>query len=52
MGYELVGGIVEEGEEPAAYAAREAVEESGWRPVGEPEHLIVSAVSGDGGCAG
>lgn len=39
-GYELIGGIVEEGEEPAATAAREAVEESGWRPVGEPEHLI------------
>jgi 8-oxo-dGTP pyrophosphatase MutT (NUDIX family) len=39
-GYELLGGLVEEGEEPAATAAREAEEESGWRPVGEPEHLI------------
>jgi ADP-ribose pyrophosphatase len=38
-GYELLGGLVEDGEEPAATAAREAVEESGWRPTGEPEHL-------------
>ena len=29
-GYELLGGLVEEGEDPAATAAREAVEESGW----------------------
>lgn len=39
-GYELLGGLVEDGEEPAATAAREAAEESGWQPVGEPEHLI------------
>jgi ADP-ribose pyrophosphatase len=39
-GYELVGGLVEEGEDPAVTAAREAVEETGWRPVGEPEHLL------------
>lgn len=39
-GYELLGGLVEDGEEPAATAAREAAEESGWRPLGEPEHLI------------
>jgi 8-oxo-dGTP pyrophosphatase MutT (NUDIX family) len=39
-GYELIGGLVEEGEDPARAAAREAEEESGWRPVGEPEHLI------------
>jgi ADP-ribose pyrophosphatase len=39
-GYELIGGLVEEGEEPADTAAREAMEETGWRPVGEPEHLI------------
>jgi 8-oxo-dGTP pyrophosphatase MutT (NUDIX family) len=39
-GYELFGGMVEEGEHPALTARREAVEESGWRPVGEPEHLI------------
>jgi len=38
-GYELLGGIVESSEEPAATAAREVEEESGWRPVGEPEHL-------------
>src|SRR5712691_4285693 len=39
-GYELVGGIVEPDEEAAVTAAREAEEESGWRPIGEPEHLI------------
>lgn len=38
-GYELLGGLVEDEEDPAATAAREAVEESGWRPTGEPEHL-------------
>lgn len=39
-GYELLGGLVEDGEEPAATAAREAAEESGWHPLGDPEHLI------------
>lgn len=39
-GYELLGGLVDEGEESAATAAREAAEESGWVPVGEPEKLI------------
>ncbi|WP_216206954.1 NUDIX domain-containing protein [Amycolatopsis aidingensis] len=39
-GYELLGGLVEDGEDPAATAAREAAEESGYRPLGEPEHLI------------
>lgn len=39
-GYELVGGLVEEGEDPATTAAREAAEESGWAPRGEPEKLI------------
>lgn len=39
-GYELLGGLVEEGEDPAATASREAVEESGWAPVGDPEKLI------------
>lgn len=39
-GYELLGGLVEEGEEPAQTAAREVTEETGYRPVGEPEHLI------------
>ncbi|MGO1049295.1 NUDIX domain-containing protein [Crossiella sp. CA198] len=39
-GYELLGGLVDEGEEAVATAAREAAEESGWQPIGEPEHLI------------
>lgn len=39
-GYELLGGLVEEGEEPAQTAAREVTEETGYRPIGEPEHLI------------
>ncbi|MFI5611078.1 NUDIX hydrolase [Amycolatopsis sp. NPDC051903] len=39
-GYELLGGLVEEGEEPAATAAREIREESGYQPLGEAEHLI------------
>jgi ADP-ribose pyrophosphatase len=38
-GYELLGGLVEADERPTEAAAREAVEESGWAPVGEPEHL-------------
>lgn len=38
-GYELVGGLVEAGEDPATTAAREAQEETGWRPIGEPEHI-------------
>ncbi|GLY51874.1 NUDIX hydrolase [Lentzea sp. NBRC 102530] len=38
-GYELIGGLVEEGEEPEVTAAREAVEETGWKPIGEPEHI-------------
>ncbi|WP_007023458.1 NUDIX domain-containing protein [Saccharomonospora iraqiensis] len=39
-GYELLGGLVDAGEDSAATAAREAAEESGWRPVGEGEHLV------------
>ncbi|MEV8613141.1 NUDIX hydrolase [Amycolatopsis sp. NPDC051373] len=39
-GYELLGGLVEEGEEPATTAAREIREESGYQPLGEAEHLI------------
>lgn len=39
-GYELLGGLVDEGEESAATAAREAAEESGWAPVGPPERLV------------
>jgi 8-oxo-dGTP pyrophosphatase MutT (NUDIX family) len=38
-GYEIIGGLVEEGEEPAITAAREAEEETGWRPIGEGEHI-------------
>lgn len=39
VGYELLGGLVEEGESPAKTAAREAEEESGFRPLGEPTAL-------------
>lgn len=39
-GYELLGGLVEDDEEPVSAAAREAEEESGWAPVGRPEKLI------------
>lgn len=39
-GYELLGGIVEDGEEPSSTAAREIEEESGFRPIGDAEHLI------------
>lgn len=39
-GYELLGGLVEDGEDPADTARREVGEETGYRPVGEPEHLV------------
>lgn len=39
-GYELLGGIIDGDEDAAATAAREAEEESGWRPIGEPERLV------------
>ncbi|MCG8918779.1 NUDIX hydrolase [Actinokineospora sp. PR83] len=39
-GYELIGGLVEKNENPAQTAAREAVEETGWRPIGPPEHVM------------
>jgi 8-oxo-dGTP pyrophosphatase MutT (NUDIX family) len=39
-GYELLGGLVEPGEDPATTAAREAEEESGWQPISTPAHLI------------
>jgi 8-oxo-dGTP pyrophosphatase MutT (NUDIX family) len=39
-GYELLGGLVEDGEAPADTARREVEEETGYRPVGEPEHLV------------
>jgi ADP-ribose pyrophosphatase len=38
-GYELLGGLVEQAEDSATTARREAEEESGWRPIGEPVHL-------------
>jgi ADP-ribose pyrophosphatase len=39
-GYELLGGLVDEGEEAERTAAREAAEESGSAPVGPGEKLI------------
>ena len=39
-GYELLGGIVEDGESPEATARREVEEESGYRPRGDAEHLL------------
>lgn len=39
-GYELLGGMVDAGEYAARTAAREPEEESGWRPVREPERLV------------
>jgi 8-oxo-dGTP pyrophosphatase MutT (NUDIX family) len=39
-GYELLGGLVEEGEDPADTAVRETIEESGWQPRGPSEHLL------------
>jgi len=38
--YELLGGLVEDGEEPAATGAREALEESEWAPIGQPQKLV------------
>ncbi|WP_079151945.1 NUDIX domain-containing protein [Streptomyces sp. RTd22] len=39
FGWELPGGIVDEGESPAATAAREVEEETGWRPK-SVEHVV------------
>lgn len=39
-GYELLGGLVDDGDDSAGTAAREAAEESGWEPVGEAQHLV------------
>ena len=38
--WELPGGVVDDGEEPAATAAREILEETGYRPLGELEHVV------------
>ncbi|MFJ6558586.1 NUDIX domain-containing protein [Streptomyces sp. NPDC091412] len=39
FGWELPGGIVDAGEDPAATALREVVEETGWRPK-SLEHVV------------
>jgi 8-oxo-dGTP pyrophosphatase MutT (NUDIX family) len=38
-GWEIPGGILEKGEDPADVAVREVVEETGWRP-SHVEHLV------------
>lgn len=40
IGYELLGGLIDPGEDPRETAARECYEESGYEPRGPGEHLI------------
>lgn len=40
VGWELPGGIVEQGESGAECAAREAEEETGWRPDSTLQHIL------------
>ena len=40
-GWEIPAGGVDDGETPADAAVRESIEETGWRPLGEPEPVIV-----------
>lgn len=39
-GWEIAAGMVEDGEDVVAAAAREMLEETGWRPLGPLRHLL------------
>ncbi|MEW1545300.1 GntR family transcriptional regulator [Streptomyces tsukubensis] len=38
--WELPGGVVDEGEDPKKTAAREILEETGYRPIGDLDHVV------------